>query len=323
MAEQDLPELEAEAPRDDGEELDEDNLLKPQFVNSVIDALESGDHGRAYELVEPLHPADIADLFELLEPGERDLPRRAQDPRQLAGADRLVGRIDDEDFPELGGQVVALAQVIDQVADGEVLGHRHQLALHQPPGALLGVGERAFDRRAVARLHLGEDGALVLGLEVLDQLDRVVGVELLGDVRDVAGRERLDHVLADVVVELGDDLVGHQVGDGGREPRPLLAVEQLEQVGDVGGVERLDQLVGAAFVALLDGLDDRVDEPGLQPVLLVELAFVLAGRVGFQLGEVLLAHAARSMPVGRKSKLTSVPIRLYARHDQRRLRNGR
>ena len=71
MAEQDLPELEAEAPRDDGEELDEDNLLKPQFVNSVIDALESGDHGRAYELVEPLHPADIADLFELLEPGER------------------------------------------------------------------------------------------------------------------------------------------------------------------------------------------------------------------------------------------------------------
>ena len=71
MAEQDLSELETEAAREDGEELDEDNLLKPRFVKSVIDALESGDHGRAYELVEPLHPADIADLFELLEPGER------------------------------------------------------------------------------------------------------------------------------------------------------------------------------------------------------------------------------------------------------------
>ncbi len=71
MAEQDLPELEIDAPRAEEEELDEDNLLKPRFVDSVIDALEAHDHGRAYELVEPLHPADIADLFELLERDQR------------------------------------------------------------------------------------------------------------------------------------------------------------------------------------------------------------------------------------------------------------
>ena len=71
MAEQDLSELETDAPREEDEELDEDNLLKPQFVNSVVEALEAHDHGRAYELVEPLHPADIADLFELLERDER------------------------------------------------------------------------------------------------------------------------------------------------------------------------------------------------------------------------------------------------------------
>jgi len=71
MAEQDLSELETAALREEDEELDEDNLLKPRFVDSVSDALERGDDGRAYELVEPLHPADIADLFELLERGER------------------------------------------------------------------------------------------------------------------------------------------------------------------------------------------------------------------------------------------------------------
>jgi len=71
MAEQDLSELEQQAPREEDEELDEDNLLKASFVSSVVDALEADDHARAYELVEPLHPADIADLFELLNRDQR------------------------------------------------------------------------------------------------------------------------------------------------------------------------------------------------------------------------------------------------------------
>jgi magnesium transporter len=69
MAEQDFTELEQDVDEDD--ELDEDNLLKPRFVDSVAAALEQGDEARAYELVEPLHPADIADLFELLEREQR------------------------------------------------------------------------------------------------------------------------------------------------------------------------------------------------------------------------------------------------------------
>lgn len=53
------------------EELDEDNELKPSFVNAVRLALAEGDVARVYDLVEPLHPADVADLFELLQPAER------------------------------------------------------------------------------------------------------------------------------------------------------------------------------------------------------------------------------------------------------------
>src|SRR6186713_2359471 len=75
MAEQDVTELEQDVVHDEDDELDEDNLLKPRFVNSVAAALEQGDEARAYELVEPLHPADIADLFELLEREQR--PRLA------------------------------------------------------------------------------------------------------------------------------------------------------------------------------------------------------------------------------------------------------
>ena len=72
MAEPEFDELEEDfaAPAED-QQLDEENRLKPEFVRSVRDALDQEDDGRVYDLVEPLHPADIADLFELLERDER------------------------------------------------------------------------------------------------------------------------------------------------------------------------------------------------------------------------------------------------------------
>ena len=57
--------------RIDDERMDEENILKPEYVRSVQDALEAGDEALVYELVEPLHPADIADLLELFERDER------------------------------------------------------------------------------------------------------------------------------------------------------------------------------------------------------------------------------------------------------------
>ncbi len=59
MSDIELPEIETET------QLDEDDRLKPEFVRAVLDAVEAGDTESARALVEPLHPADIADLFEL------------------------------------------------------------------------------------------------------------------------------------------------------------------------------------------------------------------------------------------------------------------
>ena len=90
MAHTDLQTAETEgAPRDDGERFDEENRLKPEFLREVRDALDEQDEGRAYDLVEPLHPADIADLLELLEPEER---------RELAAAitDLMTGEVVSE-----------------------------------------------------------------------------------------------------------------------------------------------------------------------------------------------------------------------------------
>ena len=45
------------------ETLDEDNRLTRDFVDRVLDAVEEGDLAEVHRLVEPLHEADIADLF--------------------------------------------------------------------------------------------------------------------------------------------------------------------------------------------------------------------------------------------------------------------
>ncbi|GAA4041423.1 magnesium transporter [Parerythrobacter jejuensis] len=57
--------------RIDDERLDEENTLKPEYVRAVRDALDAGENTTVYDLVEPLHPADIADLLELFDKDDR------------------------------------------------------------------------------------------------------------------------------------------------------------------------------------------------------------------------------------------------------------
>jgi magnesium transporter len=60
-----MSEIELDQAPEPETQLDEDDRLKPEFVRAVIDRLEADDPEGAHALVEPLHPADIADLFEL------------------------------------------------------------------------------------------------------------------------------------------------------------------------------------------------------------------------------------------------------------------
>ncbi|OYY73151.1 magnesium transporter [Sphingomonas sp. 28-63-12] len=81
MSETELDQHEAES-----NQLDEDDRLKPAFVSAVLAALNDGDAEGARALVEPLHPADIADLFELV-------PADQRAPLATAIADLLDGDV--------------------------------------------------------------------------------------------------------------------------------------------------------------------------------------------------------------------------------------
>lgn len=58
--------------RDLASPVDEEDRLRPEFVDKVLDAVEAGDDATARRLVQPLHPADVADLIELAARDERE-----------------------------------------------------------------------------------------------------------------------------------------------------------------------------------------------------------------------------------------------------------
>ena len=62
----------AAAPQPESAVIDEEDRLRPEFVDRVLDAVEAGDDATARQLVKPLHPADVADLIELAARDERE-----------------------------------------------------------------------------------------------------------------------------------------------------------------------------------------------------------------------------------------------------------
>jgi magnesium transporter len=143
----------------ENERMDEDDRLKPEFVRAVIDRVEAGDDEGARALVDPLHPADVADLFELVDPDDR---------KALAAA--LAGLLDGD----------VLAEMNDWVRD-ELL---DTLEPHQVAEI---AGELETDD-AVAMIEDMEEEEQRAVLRALDPDDRAAIEEALSYPEDSAGR---------------------------------------------------------------------------------------------------------------------------------------
>ncbi|MEN2786412.1 magnesium transporter [Sphingomonas qilianensis] len=127
-------------------QLDEDDRLKPAFVRNVLDAVEAGDNEAARALVEPLHPADIADLFELT-PNDR----RAD----LAKA--ITDLLDGDVFAEMNDYV--REDLIDALEPHEVADIASELDTDDAVAIIEDMEED--DQRAVLRALDPDDRAAI------------------------------------------------------------------------------------------------------------------------------------------------------------------
>jgi len=165
--------------RGEGAEFDEDNRLKPEFVDTIRQALRDGDQARAYDLVEPLHPADTADLLELLEPEERRLAASAI-------TDLMTGEV----IAELNDYVrdsmiealpaAAVAEIADQLDTDDAvqliedLGLENQraiLAEMDPEGRLAVESALSYPEETAGRLMQRELVAVPETMSVGDLID--------------------------------------------------------------------------------------------------------------------------------------------------------
>ena len=142
----DEAEVAAVEPVRESDSLDEENTLKKNFVRRVSEGLEAGETDLVYELVEPLHPADIADLFELLEADERPLLAKA--------ISDLMG---SEVFAELNDHVREL--LVEALPAGEVADIAEQLDTDDAVAMLEDLDED--DQQAVLAEMEPEDRAVI------------------------------------------------------------------------------------------------------------------------------------------------------------------
>ncbi len=141
-----MQETQLTAPHADGNEtqLDEDDRLKPAFVRAVLDAVEAGDIAAAHALVDPLHPADLADLFELTPRDER---------ADLAAV--LADRLDADVFAEMNDYV--REDLIDALSARQVADIASELDTDDAVAIIEDLD--ADDRREVLRAMDAEDRA--------------------------------------------------------------------------------------------------------------------------------------------------------------------
>jgi magnesium transporter len=138
---------------------DEEDRFLPDFVEQVLDAVAAGDNETARFLVEPLHPADVADLIELAREDERE------------------------------GLVAALAEIVDADVYAELNEHvREALVEEMEPAKLAELAGELETDDAVALIEDldREDRAAVL--EAMEPDDRAAVEEALAYPEETAGR---------------------------------------------------------------------------------------------------------------------------------------
>ncbi|MFN3816620.1 magnesium transporter [Brevundimonas sp.] len=218
-------------PDTDDEHLGDDYALTAAFVEKVIDAADVGDGDRLRDLLEDLHPADIADLMGFLTSEHRSVLVLWLAPDVLA-----------EVLPELDDSI------------------REQVLERLPSGALAEALQELDSDDAAAVVEEMEDDQRRAVLAAMPEQDRAAIESSLGYEEDSAGRLMQREVMAAPEFWSVGDTIDHLRAQGEDLPELFFDIYVVDpQYRPVGGVA-VSRLLRAGRDAKLAALMEPINE---------------------------------------------------------------
>lgn len=161
---------------------------------------------------------------------------------------------------EPGDGLRLFPDLIDTLNDRPVGAGLDQFLGHKTAGHVGVVAEEFDHPRPHFRVDAGNDLFADLDGEVVEDIGRVVGVDLLDDEADVGGlvdlQEGLARIGVEVAYDLGADLEGQQV----QYILGFLAVEFIQQGGDIGSIYLFEALAYEIIVVIVQRLLKSITE---------------------------------------------------------------
>ena len=216
---------------DEDEHLGEDYALTAAFVEKVVDAADAGDGERLRDLLEDLHPADIADLMGFLTSEHRSVLVLWLAPDVLA-----------EVLPELDDSI------------------REQVLERLPHGALAEALQELDSDDAAAVVEEMEDDQRRAVLAAMPEQDRAAIESSLGYEEDSAGRLMQREVMAAPEFWSVGDTIDHLRAQGEDLPELFFDIYVVDpQYRPVGGVA-VSRLLRPAREVKLAALMEPINE---------------------------------------------------------------
>ena len=216
---------------DEDEHLGEDYALTAAFVEKVVDAADAGDGERLRDLLEDLHPADIADLMGFLTSEHRSVLVLWLAPDVLA-----------EVLPELDDSI------------------REQVLERLPHGALAEALQELDSDDAAAVVEEMEDDQRRAVLAAMPEQDRAAIESSLGYEEDSAGRLMQREVMAAPEFWSVGDTIDHLRAQGEDLPELFFDIYVVDpQYRRVGGVA-VSRLLRSARDVKLAALMEPINE---------------------------------------------------------------